>query len=74
MEFVTQNYLRTLLREKLGDGTQTALAKQINVKPQNLSQMLNGARINGRVLHWLGYKAVDDLYVPLKPQRNGKGK
>jgi hypothetical protein len=72
MEFVTQDKLRQILRERwLKKGSQAALAREIGVKPQNLSVMLQGASINGRVLTWLGYEAVNDLYRPLsrKPKR-----
>ena len=67
MGYVTQDELRALLRKKLGSGTQAALARAIGVKPQNLSVQLQGLPIQGKVLAWLGYEAVNGLYQKRKP-------
>ena len=70
MEFVTQDELREMLRERsLNKGSQASLAREIGVKPQNLSVMLRGSSIHGKVLKWLGYEAINDLYRPLVGRR-----
>ena len=67
MAYVTQDDLRKLLRKRRAEfDTQKEMAAATGAKPQNLSLMLKGAPINGRVLRWLGYEAVNDLYRPLK--------
>ena len=73
MEFVTQDELREMLRERsLNKGSQASLARDIGVKPQNLSVMLRGSSIHGKVLKWLGYEAINDLYRPLVGRRGHK--
>ena len=70
MNYVTQHQLLAQLRSHWERRTsQAALAREIGVKPQNLSQMLRGAPINGRVLKWLGYEAVNGLYRPVAGKR-----
>jgi plasmid maintenance system antidote protein VapI len=70
MEFMTRIELRRkLIAAWVAEGSQAKLARKIGVKPQNLSAMINGSPINGKVLVWLGYEAVNDLYRPLNGKR-----
>ena len=58
----TTNDVRMELHRRLKGRTQASVCREIGVKPQNLSPMLAGGPIYGRVLEWLGYRKVDDLY------------
>ena len=63
MAYVTQEQLLTILRKRVTERkSQSALAKEIGVKPQNLSVMVNGGNIHGKVLTFLGFERVDGLY------------
>lgn len=54
--------VRTELTKRLAGRTQASVCREIGVKPQNLSPMLAGGPIYGKVLDWLGYRKIDDLY------------
>lgn len=41
---------------------QAEVAREVGVKPQNLSTMIKGAPIHGKVLAWLGYRRVEGIY------------
>jgi hypothetical protein len=62
MAYVTNEQLRKMLKRKLADRSQADLSKEIGVKPQNLSIVLKGAPVGGRILSFLGYEKVDGLY------------
>jgi hypothetical protein len=74
MEFINKVALRRLLLKKRAEvKSQAALARTIGVSPQNLSLMLHGSTIHGKVLRWLGYEPVRGLYQPVKPTRTKRG-
>jgi hypothetical protein len=64
MAYVTTEQLRSLLRRALAkrNNRQVDLAREIGVKPQNLSVVLKGAPIGGKILDFLGYERVDGLF------------
>jgi hypothetical protein len=62
MAYVTQEHLRKLLMKELQGRTQVSLCRELGIKPQNLSIMVKGSPIIGRLLAHLGYEKVDDLY------------
>jgi hypothetical protein len=62
MAYVTQEQLRTMLVKKIGSRRNAVVSREIGVKPQNLHIMSQGAPIVGKVLAWLGYEKVNDLY------------
>ena len=59
---MTDEQLRKILKRRVGDQKQVHLAKEIGVKPQNLSIAIKGAPIGGKILAWLGYERVDGIY------------
>ena len=65
--YYTSSEVRDLLETVLRSHTQAEIARECGVKPQNLSVMAKGAPINGKVLTWLGYRRVDDLYERVEP-------
>jgi hypothetical protein len=58
----TTNDVRRELAKRLVGRTAASVCREIGVKPQNLSPMLAGGPIYGKVLRWLGYRKIDDLY------------
>lgn len=64
MAYVTQAELIKILRRRLAvrNNRQVDLAREIGVKPQNLSVVLKGAPVGGKILAWLGFEKVDGLY------------
>ncbi len=62
MIYVTQEHLKRILEAKLEGRSQASLCREIGVRPQHLSLMVNGAPINGKVLAYLGYEKAEGLY------------
>jgi hypothetical protein len=70
----TRNDVRAELEKKFRGRTQVSVCREIGVKPQNLSPMLAGGPIYGKVLEWLGYRKVDDLYEKVVTYRKNGAK
>ena len=60
--YYTSEDVRGALLDKLGTCTQADICRESGVKAQNISQMVKGAPIGGKVLTWLGYKRVNGIY------------
>lgn len=65
--YYTADDIRKVFEAKIKGRTQVSICRELGLKAQNLSVMVNGAPINGRVLAWLGYRRVEGLY-----ERTGK--
>ncbi len=64
--FTTDSELRELLRKRLKGKTMSSIAKEMGVKLNFLSMVVNGAPITGKILAGLGYERVRErLYRPL---------
>ena len=57
--YYTDEQARVMLRKRCV--SQTELAKHLRVTRQNVSAMLNGAPLHGKVLEWLGFRRVKGL-------------
>ena len=55
-------HVRRAFDLKLAGRTQVEVAREIGIPPQNLSQMVRGAPVTGKVLSWLGFRRVKNLY------------
>ncbi len=60
--YYTQEQVRAALRRQLEQKSQIQIARECGAKPQNVSVMVQGAPIGGKVLAWLGFKKVEGLY------------
>ena len=60
--FYTTQDIQKALGQRLKDRTQASVCRELKLKPQNLSVMVRGGPISGRVLEWLGYERVEGLY------------
>lgn len=60
--YYTEDAVRADLLKRLEKRTMTSVAKEVGVKLQNLSVMKLGLPITGKVLEWLGYRAVKRMY------------
>ena len=58
--------VRAFLMARISIRSQAACAREIGVKPQNLSAMVKGGPIHGRVLEWLNFRRVEGLYERIK--------
>jgi len=64
--YYTEKQVREALHRKMENfDTQRQAAKDAEVKPQHLSQAINGGGIYGKLLQWLGYEPVK-LYRRVK--------
>ena len=62
--------VRQILRNKIGDGTQSDLAKKMGISPSYLNDILNGLREpGGGVLDALGLRRVADYQYIKRPGR-----
>lgn len=64
-QFTTED-VRAEFRLRLEGKTQIEIAREIGIKPQNLSAMVAGAPINGKVLAWLGFRRIEGLFEKTK--------
>ena len=64
--YYTSDEIRAVLNQKMIGRTQAEVAREIGMKFQNLSVMLKGAPINGKLLKWLGFRRVETLYEKAK--------
>jgi len=55
-------HVRDAFLSKMIGKRQIAVATEIGVPAQNISAMLKGAPITGKVLVWLGFRPVRGLY------------
>jgi DNA-binding transcriptional regulator LsrR (DeoR family) len=69
MKYYMDSDIRKALTDaiRVGNWTQADIARECKVSPQNVSAMVKGAPINGKVLMWLGFRRVDGLYERVKP-------
>lgn len=58
----TQQDLRTELMARLRNRRNVDACAEIGVKPNHLSQVVNGMPINGAILKWLGFEKSESLY------------
>lgn len=58
----TANDVRSELRKRLDGRTQAEVAREVGIKPQNLSVMASGGPIHGKLLAWLGYRRIEGIY------------
>lgn len=61
--YYTDEDVRKELAYRTAGRIQADIARTIGVKPQNLSLMLRGAPIGGKVLAWLGFERAAGLYT-----------
>lgn len=64
--YYTDKDVRAVLHRKLEDRTQADLAREVGMKFQNLSVMVKGGPINGKLLTWLGFRRADGLFEKAK--------
>lgn len=64
--YYTQEQIRAALNRKLEGSSQIKIARECGAKPQHISLMVNGAPIGGKVLAWLGFKKIENLYEKAK--------
>lgn len=64
--YYTKDQIRAELNRRLAEKRQAEIARLCGVKQQNLSAMVQGATINGKVLRWLGFRRVEHLYERAK--------
>jgi tRNA threonylcarbamoyladenosine modification (KEOPS) complex Cgi121 subunit len=55
---ISADDVRGELIRRMAGRTQIEVAREIGIPPQNLSVMVKGAPIGGKVLSWLGYRRV----------------
>lgn len=63
-QFTTED-VRAELARRIEGRSQADVAREIGIKPQNLSIMVAGAPITGKVLAWLGFRRIEGLYARL---------
>lgn len=58
----TTDDVRAELERRMRGRKQADVAREVGVKPQNLSIMVKGAPIHGKVLSWLGYRRIEGMF------------
>ena len=58
--------VRKAFTSALQGRSQASVCRELGLKAQNLSVMVKGGPINGRVLTWLGFRRVTDAYERVK--------
>jgi len=68
--YYDEEFVRAALKFKITMGhTQVEIARACGVSPQNVSAMVKGAPIVGKVLAWLGFRRVEGLYEKTAQKR-----
>ena len=62
MKHYREQDVRAFLNAKLKHTTQAEIARECGLKRQNVSAMVNGSPIVGKLLTWLGFQRVEGLY------------
>ena len=61
--YYTSEEVRRVFEMRLRDRTQVSVCRELGMKAQNLSVMVKGAPITGKVLDWLGFERVEGMFT-----------
>lgn len=65
-KLVYEDEIREALRDKARRYTQAEISRATGIFPTNVSGIIRGAPLSARMLKWLGYEKVTNVYRRIK--------